>query len=36
MVIIVGREDVIAEMVENDRHLKRYTGLEVLLRETDK
>ncbi len=36
MVIIVGREDVIAEMVANDKQLQRYTGLEMLLRETDK
>jgi exodeoxyribonuclease V alpha subunit len=27
MVILVGREDIVAEMVENDRQTKRYTGL---------
>ena len=31
MVIIVGREDVIAEMVANNRQSMRYTGLEKLL-----
>ena len=36
MVIIVGREDVIAEMVANDKQAQRYTGLEVILRETEK
>ena len=33
MVIIVGREDVVAEMVANNRQSMRYTGLEELLRE---
>ncbi len=36
MVIIVGREDVVAEMVANNRQSMRYTGLEELLREAEK
>ncbi len=31
MVIIVGREDVIRGMVDNNRHVRRYTGLSFLL-----
>ena len=31
-VIIVGRRDVIAEMVKNDKQSKRYTGLKYLLK----
>ncbi len=34
MVILVGREDIVREMVENDRQSMRYTGLEEILRET--
>lgn len=33
MVILVGREDIVRRMVENDRHSMRYTGLAELLRE---
>ncbi len=33
MVIIVGREDIVAQMVENDRKSQRYTGLCELLRD---
>lgn len=36
MVIIVGDPEVAKEMVDNDRHAKRYTGLELLLREGDR
>jgi exodeoxyribonuclease V alpha subunit len=32
MVIAVGSEDVVAVMVENDRPIRRYTGLSFLLR----
>ncbi|MBO4219580.1 MAG: ATP-binding domain-containing protein, partial [Clostridia bacterium] len=31
MVIIVGRQEVIREMVDNDRQVKRYTGLLTML-----
>ena len=34
MVILVGREEIVREMVENDRQSMRYTGLEEILRET--
>ncbi len=34
MVILVGREEIIAEMLKNDRQSKRYTGLEEILRKT--
>ena len=34
MVILVGREDIVAEMVKNDRQSHRYTGLEEIIRET--
>ena len=33
MVILVGREDVVAEMVANDKQSTRYTGLEKRLKE---
>ena len=33
MVILVGREDVLRHMIENDRHAWRCTGLEAFLRE---
>ena len=33
MVIIVGRQEVIREMVDNDRQVKRYTGLLTMLTE---
>ena len=32
MVILVGREEIIQEMVENDRQTMRYTGLVSWLR----
>jgi exodeoxyribonuclease V alpha subunit len=35
MVILVGREDIIRQMVENNRQSMRYTGLEEILKETD-
>jgi exodeoxyribonuclease V alpha subunit len=31
MVILVGKEDIIKIMVENDRHAMRYTGLAKIL-----
>jgi len=34
MVILVGREDIVSQMVENNRQSMRYTGLEEILRET--
>ncbi len=33
MVIIVGREDIVSQMVQNNHQSMRYTGLEELLRE---
>jgi exodeoxyribonuclease V alpha subunit len=33
MVILVGREDIVSEMVENNRQSMRYTGLTEILRE---
>jgi len=33
MVIIVGREDIVHEMVSNNRQSMRYTGLSELLKE---
>ena len=33
MVILVGREDVVAEMVANDKQSTRYTGLEKILKD---
>ncbi len=33
MVILVGREEIVAQMVANDRQSMRYTGLERILRE---
>ena len=33
MVILVGREEVIAEMVANDKQSTRYTGLEKILKD---
>jgi exodeoxyribonuclease V alpha subunit len=36
MVILVGREDVIAQMVSNDRHVLRYTGLQQRLTQAEK
>ncbi len=35
MVIMVGRADVVQRMVENNRQLKRFTGLKEFLGETD-
>ncbi len=35
MVILVGREDILRHMVDNDRHAWRCTGLEAFLREED-
>jgi exodeoxyribonuclease V alpha subunit len=35
MVIMVGRRDVVASMVDNDRRTKRYSALAELLREFD-
>ena len=32
MVVLVGREDIVQKMVENDKHVLRYTGLERRLR----
>lgn len=32
MVVLVGREDIVKKMVENDKHVLRYTGLERRLR----
>ena len=34
---MIGKDaEVAKEMVDNDRHAKRYTGLELLLREGDR
>ena len=35
MVILVGREDILRSMVENNRQSLRYTGLVRWLREND-
>jgi len=35
MVIIVGDKNSVYEMVDNDRQVKRYTGLEMMLTETE-
>ena len=32
MVVLVGREDIVQKMVENDKHILRYTGLQKRLR----
>ena len=32
MVVLVGREDIVQKMVDNDKHILRYTGLEKRLR----
>ena len=32
MVILVGRRDILAEMVENERHSLRYTNLKQFIR----
>jgi hypothetical protein len=31
MVILVGREEIVSQMVENNRQSMRYTGLENIL-----
>ncbi len=36
MVIIVGREDIVMQMVENNRQSMRYTGLEGMIRKRSK
>ena len=36
LLIIVGREDTIATMVENAKTARRYTGLKLRLQEKDK
>ena len=35
MVILVGREDVVMTMVDNNRQALRYTGLRAMLRATE-
>ena len=36
MAVLIGREDVLRRMVENDRETVRYTGLRDLLEGADK